>query len=126
MCWCMISVKSVINKLVHQTSSFCLNFFSSTCPTAKLKKQIPFIQTNSFIMFTCSYPVLLVPSFGQLGKGKDLNSKLTFLINNTRWLHWKIIYFRIHLTFGVTFKRRYHWAISTIVGFQVQLWQDDL
>ena len=39
------------------TKSFCLIFFSSTCAKAKFRKKIIFIQTNSFITFTCPIPV---------------------------------------------------------------------
>jgi len=35
-----------------------------TCQIYKEKKSI---QTNSFILFTCLNPVLLVPDFGQVG-----------------------------------------------------------
>jgi hypothetical protein len=42
-------------------------FFSPTCLKAKFTKKKLFIQTNSFIIFTCPNPVLLVPGFGQVG-----------------------------------------------------------
>ena len=41
-------------------------FFSPSCPKPNLEKKL-FIRTNSFIIFTCSNPVLLFPGFGQVG-----------------------------------------------------------
>ena len=54
-------------------------FFSPTCPkanfrnkiifiqTKKKQKKKNFIQTNSFIIFTCPNSVLHFPGFGQVG-----------------------------------------------------------
>ena len=39
-------------------------FFSPTCPKVKLRKKFLFIQTNSFIIFTCPNPVWLVQASG--------------------------------------------------------------
>ena len=47
--------------------SLHFNFFSPTCPKAKFRKIFLFIQANSFIIFTCLIPVLLVPGFWQVG-----------------------------------------------------------
>ena len=46
--------------------SFCLNFFHLLAQKPNLEKII-FIQTNSFMIFTCPNPVFLVPDFGQMG-----------------------------------------------------------
>ena len=53
-------------QIQRQILSLCLNVFPPTCPKAKLKINL-FIQTNSFIIFTCPNPVLLVSGFGQVG-----------------------------------------------------------
>jgi len=37
-----------------------------------LDKQIIFIQTNSFIIFACPNPVLLVPDFRKVGQREDV------------------------------------------------------
>ena len=44
----------------------CLNFFHLLARKSNLEKFL-FIQTNSFIIFTCPNSVLLVPGFGQVG-----------------------------------------------------------
>ena len=46
------------NCAVH---SLCLNFSSPICLKTKFIKKNIFIQTNSFIIFICRNPVLLVP-----------------------------------------------------------------
>ena len=45
----------------------CLNFFHLLARKSNLGKKIIFIHTNSFITFTCSNPVLLIPGFRQVG-----------------------------------------------------------
>jgi len=57
----------IIVKIFFFYTSLCLKFFSPTCPKAKIQKKFLFIQTNSFIIFTCPNPVLLVSGFGQVG-----------------------------------------------------------
>ena len=47
-------------------SVFALIFFTYL-PKSQIQKKIIFIQTNSFIIFTCSIPVLLVPDLGEVG-----------------------------------------------------------
>ena len=49
--------------------SLCLNFFHLLVrkPKAKFRKCFLFIQKNSFIIFTCLNPVLLVPAFAASG-----------------------------------------------------------
>ena len=54
--------------------SLCLNF-SSTHMKAKFRKKNLFIPTNSFIIFTCPNPVLLVPA-----SGKWVNAKTAFYL----------------------------------------------
>jgi len=51
--------------------SLCLNFFHLLSRKSNLEKKIIFIQTNSFIIFTCPNPVLLVPGFEQVGYCED-------------------------------------------------------
>jgi hypothetical protein len=46
----------------HKTGSLCFNFF-----TYKMYLSAKFIQTNSFIIFTCPNLALLVPNFGHVG-----------------------------------------------------------
>ena len=48
-------------------TSLCLNSFHLLARKRNLEK-FQFIQTNSFMIFTCPNPVLLVSSFGQVGK----------------------------------------------------------
>jgi hypothetical protein len=43
------------------------SIFSTTCPKAKFRKKIIFIQTNSFTTFICLNWVLLVTGFLQVG-----------------------------------------------------------
>jgi hypothetical protein len=43
-----------------KANSLCLNFFMPN-----FEKKFYFVQTNSFIIFTCPIPVFLVPGFGQ-------------------------------------------------------------
>ena len=45
---------------------FILIFFTYL-PESQILTKILFIQANSFIIFTCLNPVLLVPGFGQVG-----------------------------------------------------------
>ena len=47
--------------------SLCLNFFHLLALKPNLEEKKTFIQTNSFIIFTCPNPVLLVPGFTQVG-----------------------------------------------------------
>ena len=49
-----------------QILSLCLNCFTYL-PETQIKKKIIFIQTNSFIIFTCPNPVFFVSGFGQEG-----------------------------------------------------------
>jgi len=43
---------------------FLFIYIFCTCLKAKFRKNCLFIQTNSYIIFTCPNPVLLVPGFG--------------------------------------------------------------
>ena len=52
---------------IKQLCSLCLNFFRLVLAREPNLEKIIFIQTNSFIIFTCPNPVLLVPGFGQVG-----------------------------------------------------------
>ena len=54
-------------KLEHSFVVFAF-LFSPTCPKAKFRKKNIFIQTNSFIIFACPNPVLLVKGFGGLAQ----------------------------------------------------------
>ena len=49
-----------IRRKIGKRLSLCLNFFSPTSPKAKFRKKNQFIQTNSFRIFICPIPVLLV------------------------------------------------------------------
>jgi len=49
-------------------NSLCLNFFHPLARKPNLENKYLFIQTNSFIIFTCLNPVLLVPGFTQVGE----------------------------------------------------------
>ena len=48
-------------------SSQYLYFFRLLAPRPNLEKKILYIQTNSFIVFTCQNAVLLIPGFTQVG-----------------------------------------------------------
>jgi hypothetical protein len=52
-------------KIPH--NSYCLKFFHLLAQKPNLEKKNLFVQTNSFIIFTCPNPVLLVPGFRQVG-----------------------------------------------------------
>jgi len=52
--------------IIKHEFSLCLIFFLPTCPKAKIRKFYLFIQTNSFIIFICPNPVLLVMGFRQV------------------------------------------------------------
>ena len=69
----IISVVIVCQLFTFINSSLYLHFFHLHVLAQKpnFGKKILFIQTNSFIIFTCQNPVLLVPSFGQVGQCKD-------------------------------------------------------
>ena len=54
----------------HRLSPLSLQFFTYL-PNSQIQKNFLFIQTNSFIIFTCPNPVLLVPGFGQVGWCED-------------------------------------------------------
>ena len=51
--------------------SLCINFFHLLARKPNLEKKKLFIQSNSFVIFTCPNPVLLDLGFGQLGQRKD-------------------------------------------------------
>jgi len=56
----VMSVLTFITAIIRYISVFALIF-------AKFRKKNLFIQTNSFITFTCPKPILLVPGYGQVG-----------------------------------------------------------
>jgi hypothetical protein len=58
-------------QLNTQIVSLCLNFFHLLARKPNLEKKVLFIQTNSFIIFTCPNPVSLVTGFGQVGLRED-------------------------------------------------------
>ena len=51
-------------------NSPCHNCFH-LLPKSQIQKERKIIQTNSFIIFTCPNPVLLVPGFVQVGQHKN-------------------------------------------------------
>ena len=58
--------KQITCNYLQFTTVFALIVFTYL-PESQIKKKIIFIQTNSFINFTCPNPVFLVPSFRQVG-----------------------------------------------------------
>ena len=52
---------------LHRLTDFVLEKIHLLAWKPNLEKKIIFIQTNSFIIFTCPNPVLLVLSLGQVG-----------------------------------------------------------
>ena len=82
--------------------SLCLTFFHLRAQKLNLKKK-KFIQTNSFIIFACPNPVLLVKGFGGLAQRLLLYIyKLTlipiFCISRIKWL---VIFGKICTTFEI-------------------------
>jgi len=69
-----VSGKEVVEKSDHlytlSDPSLCLYFFHLFAKK-KFRKKIIFIQANSFIIFTCPNPVLLVLGFDQVGQRED-------------------------------------------------------
>ena len=62
----VMSALTFITVIIRYISVFAL-IFSTTYRKAKFRKKYLFIQTNSFITFTCPKPILLVPGYGQVG-----------------------------------------------------------
>ena len=58
--WCILPLST--DKLYHSFTYL---------PKSQIQTNFLFIQTNSFIIFTCQNPVFLVPSFGQVGQRED-------------------------------------------------------
>jgi hypothetical protein len=59
--------------------SLYIKVFSPSCQKAKFRKKIIFIQTNSFIIYTCLNLVLLVLEFGLVGLHEDSYNLSSFL-----------------------------------------------
>jgi hypothetical protein len=47
-------------------------------------------------------------------------------ISISSWLIFVFVLDRVHSSLGAATERRHHWAKFTYLGFQVQLWQNDL
>ena len=62
---------SVCRQFLSPHGSLCLNFVHLLARKPNLEKKNLFIQTNSFIFFTCPNPMSLVPGFGQMGLHED-------------------------------------------------------
>ena len=74
-------------------SGLCLNFFRLLARKQNLEKQFLFIQTNSFIVFTCPNPVLLVL------RARVLARRLLFLTE--QMVSWKFGLDRFHFICNV-------------------------
>ena len=95
------SISSPLMNTFHYVNNLCLNLFHLLARKPNLEKKIIFIHTNSFIIFTCPNPVLLVPGLGQVISSKTV---LTYENANLHLLNGLVIWRASYCCLTQTYK----------------------